>query len=304
MHSSTNRRGIIGMSIAMGLFITNDALVKLVSASLPGPQLICIRGLFASALMLVVCQSLGAFKRNPDTGELPIAQLLNGPLLFRASLDAGASLVYLTSLFHLPLPNATAINSATPMIIILMAVVAFNEKVGLGRWLAILVGFVGVLLIVQPAASGFNGWALLALFGTLLHSGRDLMTRVIPPRIPSLIITLSTVLSVCLLSGSISLYQGWQPVNARHLALLACASVLLSGAYFLLIGAMRGGDISVISPFRYTALLFALALGWLFWGDVPNLLALTGIALLVGAGLFLLTHGPQRQSDALDAATD
>jgi drug/metabolite transporter (DMT)-like permease len=304
MHDPATRRGVIAMSIAMGLFITNDALVKLASTSLPGPQLICIRGLFASALMLIVCQTLGAFKRDKATGELPVMQLLNGRLLFRATLDAAASMVYLTALFHLPLPNATAINSATPMIIILMAVVAFKEKVGLGRWLAIVAGFVGVLLIVQPAAAGFNSWALLALFGTLLHSGRDLMTRVIPPRIPSLIITLSTVLAVCLLSGTISLFQGWQPVNARHLALLGSASVLLSAAYFLLIGAMREGDISIVSPFRYTALLFALALGWLLWGDVPNPMAMAGIVLLVAAGLFVLTHGRQRPSAVLDAAPD
>ncbi len=304
MHDPANRRGIIGMSIAMGLFITNDALVKLVSVSLPGPQLICIRGLFASTLMLVVCQALGAFKRDTTTGELPISQLLNRRLLVRASLDAAASMVYLTSLFHLPLPNATAINSATPMFITMMAVVAFREKVGAARWLAIVVGFVGVLFIVQPAAAGFNGWALLCLSGTLLHSARDLMTRVIPARIPSLLITLSTVLAVSLLSGVISLYQGWLPFTARQLALLAAASALLSGGYFLLIGAMRQGDISLITPFRYTALLFALALGWLLWGDVPNLLALTGIALLVAAGIFMLTRGRQSQSTTLDAAPE
>ena len=168
MITSDTRRGIIQMSVAMALFITNDALVKLVSESLPSLQLICIRGLFASLLMVVVCQSLGAFRRNPETGELPIAQLRNGRLLLRAVLDAAASLVYLTALFHLPLANATAINMATPLVITLMAVLWFKEQVGTARWLAIAVGFGGVLLIVQPAWAVKAGWWATCLPACLL----------------------------------------------------------------------------------------------------------------------------------------
>jgi drug/metabolite transporter (DMT)-like permease len=308
MTTADNRRGIADMSIAMALFIANDALVKLVSASLPSLQLIFMRGAFATALMLAVCHAGGALRRDAQTGALPVMQLLQWRVLTRATLDASASLIYLTALFHMPLGNATAINMATPLVITIMAVVFMAERVSLSRWLAIAAGFGGVLLIVQPAADGFNAWALLCLAGTVLHAARDLMTRVIPQSVPSLLITLSTVAAVSLFSGVLSLFQGWQAATANHLALLAAAGVLLSGGYFLLIRAMRAGEMSLIAPFRYTGLLFALVLGWWLWGDVPNLLAFIGIALLVAAGLYMLMgqrgKPPPPPVSVLDAAAD
>lgn len=308
MTTSDNRRGIINMSIGMSFFIGNDALAKLASESLPGPQVIFIRGLFASLLMIVVCAALGAFRRNAQTAELPIRNLLNPRLLVRASLDAIGTVVYLTALFRMPLGNATAINMATPLFITVMAVFAFKEQVGLARWLAILAGFAGVVLIVQPSAAGYadgnSAWALLALAGTVLLSVRDLMTRVIPRSISSLLVTLSAVLAIPLLVGVIVAFQGWQPVTLRQLALLAGAGALLSCGFFLLVRALRAGEMSVVSPFRYTGLLYALLLGWLVWGDVPNALAFAGIGLLAAAGLFMLTHGRGKsQPEALDAAS-
>ncbi len=308
MTTSDNRRGIINMSISMSFFIGNDALAKLASESLPGPQVIFIRGVFASLLMIVVCAALGAFRRNAQTAELPIRNLLNPRLLARASLDAIGTVVYLTALFRMPLGNATAINMATPLFITVMAVFAFKEQVGLARWLAILAGFAGVLLIVQPSAAGYadgnSAWAPLALAGTVLLSVRDLMTRVIPRQITSLLVTLSAVLAIPLLAGVIVAVQGWQPVTPRQLALLAGAGALLSCGFFLLVRALRAGEMSVVSPFRYTGLLYALLLGWLVWGDVPNALAFAGIGLLAAAGLFMLTHGRGKsQPEALDAAS-
>ena len=308
MSSSENRRGIINMSIGMSFFIGNDALAKLASESLPGPQVIFIRGLFASLLMVMVCAALGAFQRSAPSAELPVRHLLNPRLLLRASLDAIGTVVYLTALFRMPLGNATAINMATPLFITVMAVFAFKEQVGLARWLAIIAGFGGVLLIVQPTAAGYadgnSAWALLALAGTVLLSVRDLMTRVIPRHISSLLITLSAMLAVPLLAGLIVAIQGWQPVTLRQLALLAGAGALLSCGFFLLVRALRTGEMSVISPFRYTGLLYALLLGWLVWGDVPNALAFAGIGLLAAAGLFMLTHGRGKsQPEALDAGS-
>ena len=110
------------MSAAMALFIANDALVKLVSASLPGLQLIFLRGCFASVLMLTVCHTLGALRRDAQTGVLPITQLLHKPVLLRAALDATASLVYLTALFQIPLANATANSVMNSGVAMLMAV--------------------------------------------------------------------------------------------------------------------------------------------------------------------------------------
>jgi len=294
---AANRRGIAAMSLAMASFVTNDALVKYVSQGLPAAQLIFIRAVFATLLLLAVARALGALNA---AGLRMMGQRC---VVARAALDALGTFTYLTSLFHLPIGNATAINMATPMMITLMAVLAFKERVGLARWIAIATGFAGVVLIVQPSAAGFNAFALLCLVGTFFHAARDLTTRAIDTAVPSILITLATALAVLALAGLLTAVQGWQAPTARQLGLLAAASVFLSAGYFLIITGMRTGDISVIAPFRYTGLLFALAMGWLVWGDVPNGLAWAGIALLVGAGLYVL-HGERRASAGLDAASD
>jgi drug/metabolite transporter (DMT)-like permease len=149
-------------------------------------------------------------------------------------------------------------------------------------------GFVGVLMIVQPAADGFNAWALLCLAATMLHAVRDLVTRSIPRSIPSVMITLSTAVCVTLLAGALSVIEGWRPFHGTQFALLAIASVFLCAGYYLVIICMREGDISVIAPFRYSSLLYALLIGWVVWDDIPNPMAWAGIVLLVGAGLVML----------------
>lgn len=276
------------MALAMASFVANDALVKFVSQSLPAAQLIFLRGLFAVALLLCAAHLMGLL-RKPAKGMLgPVQQVMLRPVLIRSALDALATMVYLASLFHLPLGNATAINMATPLMITLFVVLAWHEKVSMGRWVAILIGFAGVLMIVQPAADSFNAWALLCFAGTALHAARDLCTRKIPGHVPSVLITLGTAVAVTTLAGVLSLAQGWQAFTSVQLALLATASVFLSVGYYLLILSNRAGDMSVVAPFRYVGLLFALILGWAVWGDLPNALAWTGIALLLGAGLYML----------------
>lgn len=272
------------MSLGMVSFVINDSLVKHVSESLPSGQLIFVRGVFACLLLMATATALGAWRATGGG----VQAILRRPVLIRAAFDALATLTYLTSLFHLPLGNATAINMATPLVITLLAVLLLGEQVRASRWLAIGVGFAGVLLIVRPTAEGFNAFALLCLLGTVLHASRDLMTRSIAPGTPAILITLSTAVSVTLLAGALSAVQGWQAMQLQHLLLLALASVFLAIGYFLLIVAMRAGEMSLIAPFRYVGLLMALLLGWIVWGDLPDALAWCGIALLVGAGLQIL----------------
>jgi drug/metabolite transporter (DMT)-like permease len=279
MHAD-NRRGILAMSLAMALFIANDALVKQVSATLPGPQLIFIRGLMATTLVLIMAQAMGHLKNW--------RLLLNKRLWIRGSLDAAASLAYLTAVFHLPLANATAINLSSPLFITAFAMVFLKEPVALQRGLLILLGFGGVLLVVQPSSAGFNAYAWLAVLATLLHATRDTLTRAIGLHVPAMLMTLSTAVSVALAAGGITLSQNWMPVDSTSLALLFGASLLLSMAYYLLIVGMRSGEISLVAPFRYSGLLFALLIGYVVWDEVPNVLGWAGIFLLAMSGLLIL----------------
>jgi drug/metabolite transporter (DMT)-like permease len=279
MHAD-NRRGILAMSLAMALFIANDALVKQVSATLPGPQLIFIRGLMATTLVLIMAQAMGHLKNW--------RLMLNKRLWVRGSLDAAASLAYLTAVFHLPLANATAINLSSPLFITAFAIVFLKELVALQRGLLILLGFTGVLLVVQPSSEGFNVYAWLAVLATLLHAMRDTLTRGIGLHVPALLITLSTAVSVAVAAGGITLTQTWTPVDSISLALLFGASLFLSMAYYLLIVAMRSGEMSLVAPFRYSGLLFALLIGYVVWDEVPNVLGWVGIFLLAISGLLIL----------------
>jgi drug/metabolite transporter (DMT)-like permease len=151
---------------------------------------------------------------------------------------------------------------------------------------------------VQPAADAFNAYSLLAVLGTLLHATRDMLTRRIPAHIPAVLISLSTALSVAVLAGVLSRFQVWQPMALASLLQLGLAAVFLCAGYYSLILAMRNGDVSVIAPFRYSGLLFALVLGYLLWDEMPNWLAWMGIALLVGSGLTILNTERRRQQAA------
>ena len=284
--AAANRRGIVCMVAAMGCFVTNDALVKFASQSMPSAQLIFIRGCMSVLLVLAVTQALGATSRLREASR--------GWVAGRAVVDAIATMLYLSSLFHLPIGNATAINLAAPLFMTLFAALFMAERVRGARWLAVGVGFLGVVLVIQPRAEGFNAWALVCLLGTLFHAARDLMTRRIHAGIPSILITLSTAVAVTVVSGAWSLLQGWKPFGLYEFALLALASVFLTGGYYFIINSMRNGEMTLVAPFRYSGLLFALLLGYGVWGEIPNPLAWFGILLLIGSGLYVLVNEKRR----------
>ncbi|RYH63638.1 MAG: DMT family transporter [Alcaligenaceae bacterium] len=268
------RRAVLSMMGAMACFVINDALVKHVSVFMPAPQLIFMRGMMATILVLVVARQTGALRR--------LASMVKPRVALRAAIDACATMIYLASLFRLPIANATAINLAAPLFMTVFAVLFMGERAGIARWLALCVGFAGVLCIVQPGGEGFNVWSLVCLVGTLFHAARDLLTRRIDSAIPSVIITLASAVAVTILSGGLTLASSWQPFALRDLALLAVAACFLAAGYFLLVQCMRAGEVSLTAPFRYSAVLFATVLGFLVWGEAPTALAWLGIALLVG----------------------
>jgi drug/metabolite transporter (DMT)-like permease len=280
LKNNENQRGISAMMGAMALFLVNDTLVKWVSQSLPTGQLVCIRGLLACTWLLIMCR---------QHGLLGQWGALNDKIVWmRGLLDAIASLIYLTALAHLPLANATAINLASPLFILVMAVLFLNERLYWIRTLAAITGFIGVLLVAHPSQDGFNGYAWLAVLGTVMHAGRDVITRKIHHAVPGLWVTISNAFCVACLAGLWSLQQTWVPVAWTTWLALLLSSLCLAGAYHLIIVAMRHGDMGVIAPFRYSGLLYALVLGHVIWGDVPDGVTWLGIGLLVGAGLILI----------------
>ena len=267
------------MAAAMAGFTLNDAITKTVTAQMSFGQVMLVRGLFAIVLVGTLAYYQGALR--------PLRTLLVMPVALRVMGEVGGTVLFLAAITHLPLANTSAIFQALPLAITLGAALVFGEAVGWRRWLAISLGFLGVLIIVRPGLAGFNAFSLFAMVSVLFSALRDLATKRIPKEIPSLFITLLTTLVVTTTGAALLVpLGGWSPLTPHALTLLALAAVLVLVGYQCVIMAMRAGDISAVAPFRYTALLWAIALGYLVFGDVPDLMMVIGASLIVASGLY------------------
>ena len=248
---------------------------------MPSVQAIGVRGLFATLWCALALLASGAWRQ--------IAMAANPHVLLRGVLEAAAAIVYLVALFHIPFAIATAINLSTPLVLTVLAVLMLREDVRWRRWSAVIVGFLGVLLVIQPRPGDLNDWTWVALIGTFVGAFRDALSRYLPPGVPTLVVSFTTAITVALVGCGWGLMEGWQPMSWPALGFIVASSALLAAGYQLLLVALRSGaEISVIGSFRYGSVLWAIAIGYVVWGDVPNALALFGIAVIVGAGLYII----------------
>lgn len=278
---SPNLRGALYMTLSMAAFTLNDACVKLVAETVPLFQVIFLRGLGTTILLAVFVQM--------TTGLRPQFPRRDRPLIAGRTLAEILAMVTFTlALTNMAIANATAILAALPLAVTLGAAVVFGDPVGWRRLLAIAIGFCGVMLIVQPGTSGFNGWSLLVLLSVLVITARDLFTRGFSPAVPTMTVAVLTAGAVCLTGGILSLFTPWEALELREVALIAAAAVLIIGGYVFGIMVMRVGEVGFVSPFRYTSLVFALILGLVVFDEFPNGLALLGGVIVVGTGIFTL----------------
>lgn len=269
------------MTVSMAGFTLSDAISKFMFDFIGMGQLMLVRGLIASALVGLLAWSRGAYAKP--------AAMLHPMVLLRVFGESAATLTFFVGLNAMPLPNVSAIMQALPLAVTAGAALVFAEPVGWRRWSAIAVGFIGVLLIVRPGGDGFNTASLWVLGCVFFCVVRDLATKHVPEDIPSLAVSSATAVSVTLIGAAmVATTDGWTPMEPAHLGLIAVAAVLLLFGYQFVIMAMRSGDISFVAPFRYTALIWALALGWLVFATLPDPLTLAGSAIIVGSGLYML----------------
>jgi S-adenosylmethionine uptake transporter len=278
---SPNTRGALLMMGSMAAFTLNDTCVKATDGALPLFQLLTIRGLISTALIYLLARWLGALRFDLSPRDWMLVAL-------RSVSEIGAAYFFLTALFNMPLANVTAILQVLPLTVTLGAALFFRDPVGWKRMLAILVGFCGMLLIVRPGPDGFSIDAIYALAAVCCVTVRDLATRRMSAAAPSMTVTLSASVSVLIFSAIASTGSEWQPLDLRLSLLLIGSSVFILGGYLFSVMVMRVGDVSFVAPFRYTGLLWALALGWLVFGDWPDALTLIGAAIVVATGVFTL----------------
>lgn len=276
-----NTRGILAMSASVLVFIFNDALIKLAAESMPAVQAIGVRGLFATLWCALALLVTGAWRQ--------IAWAANPRVVFRGVLEAGSAIFYLVALFQIPFAIATAVNLSTPVILTVLAVLILKEDVRWRRWSAVVVGFVGVLMVIQPHPGDLNAWTWLALLGTAFGCFRDVLVRFLPVGIPTLVVSFTSALVVAVVGCVWALAEGWQPMSSRALGFIVGSSLLLAMGYQFVVIALRShGEFSVIGAFRYGSILWALGIGYVVWGEVPDALAMAGIVVIVGSGLYIL----------------
>lgn len=280
---SPNLKGALYMTLAMAAFTVNDVCVKLLADTVPLFQIVFLRGIATTAMLAVTVHLTTGLRFSMPRRDKPLVAL-------RTVAEVASMVAFLLALTNMAIANASAILAALPLAVTLGAALVFRDPVGWRRWTAICIGFVGVLLIVQPGTEGFNRWSLLALLAVVIITGRDLATRAFSPAVPSMTVAVLTAAAVCAFGGIASAFTPWVALGLREVALLLAASVLIIGGYVFSIMVMRVGDVSAVSPFRYTSLIFALVLGLIVFGEFPNTLALIGAAIVVATGIFTLVR--------------
>ncbi len=276
---SNNLIGAILMMASALCFTASDTFIKLTDGALPLPQLLFLRGMMASALILGLGLSLGRLRFDMERRGWTLVG-------FRCVAEICTAYFFLTALLHMPLANVTAILQALPLAITLAAFLFLKEPVGWRRAAAIVAGFCGMLMIVRPGVEGFSIWSVYAMIAVFSVTVRDLITRQLPASTPSISVTFLTSVSVTVVFGVASLFMDWAPVAPAIWWQLVGSATFIFGGYFFSIQTVRQGDVGFVAPFRYTSLLWALSLGWLVFGDWPSPQTLVGASLVVAAGLF------------------
>lgn len=277
--SKDNLRGIVLMVASMGGFAIEDMFVKMAAADLPTGEIMLLLSLIGTPVFVWLARREG--------GRFWSRDALNPALIGRNLGEMIGTLGFVTALALTPLTTATAIFQASPLAVTLGAALFLGEKVGWRRWSAIFVGFIGVMVIIRPGLDGFHLaslWSVLAVIGL---SVRDISTRRIPSGIATATVSAWGFASIAVLGLLMLAVTGGAKVPTLPQAgYILGASVFGVVSYWAITQAMRLGEVSVITPFRYARLVCAMAIGMVIFGERPDLLTYLGSALIIGSGLY------------------
>ena len=270
------------MLVAMAGFALEDMFVKQLSDTISISQILITLGICSSSVFAAMAYSRGhkVFAANNWT-RATIARMI---------AEAIAAVAFVTSLSLVPISTVAAIFQVTPLAITMAAALFLGEQVGWRRWSAIAVGFIGVLIIIRPGFSGFDASVLFVLISVIGVTVRDIITRGIPDKIASTVISSQAFISL-IFAGIILLFTSSDTlvgVSQTEIVFFAGAVVFGVTGYYGIVAAMRIGDTAVVTPFRYTRLLFSIAIGVFVFNESPDFFTLTGAAIVLGTGLYTL----------------
>lgn len=276
--ASDNLRGILLMLASMALFGMEDLFLKLAAADLPVGQVVFISGFFGFPVFALMAARQGQ--------KVWTRAALHPAVIARNIGEMVGTLGYITALATVPLATVSAVLQAMPLAVTLAAALFLKETVGWRRWTAIAAGFAGVLTVIRPGMEGFRPeavWVLLSVAGLVL---RDLSSRLIPGESSTAQVSAWGLLAVILLGGLMMLQGGAAMPTAGQSGVLLGAVIFGTAGYWAVVAASRTGEVSVVAPFRYARLIFAILIGTLYFGEPLDALTLAGSVLIIASGLY------------------
>ncbi len=272
-------RSLLLMTLGIALLTANDAASKYLVQTYPVGQVI---GLRQMATLLVLIPYVMYFSR------WSALRVVDGPgQLARGTLFIAGSVFIVLSLAKLPLATAITMLFASPIFMVVLSAPLLGERISRHRWIAVVGGFAGVLIILRPGAEAFQWALLLPLLAALINALRDVLTRRLARTETSISILFWSNI-ILMAGGFATLPWGWVAVDAHAALWFVAAGIFNGSAHFFIIDALRTGEASVLAPIRYTALLWAALLGFIVWGEVPELWLLAGAAVIVGSSLYMI----------------
>ena len=266
--------------VAGGFFITmNDVAIKAASPGMPIGEIMFLRAVVQTALVL--CYML-AFRKF---GELRVEHRRGQAA--RAALMVAASFMFVGALRLMPLADATALLFLAPLMMTAFGPLFLGERVGWHRWLAVSVGFAGMIVMLRPTGEGIQWVALLAIGAATGAALRDTITRRISAGDTTIATLFYTSIAI-LAAAALTLPLGWQEPEPADYAILGAAGLLQFGAHFLMIETFRYVQVSAVAPFKYLVLIWAAAAGYYLFGEVPDVFTLLGALLIIAGGLYVL----------------
>ncbi|MBB3947729.1 drug/metabolite transporter (DMT)-like permease [Rhizobium skierniewicense] len=292
MALTDNTRGALLMALAMACFTINDAFTKSVTPYINTGQILFVRGVITCVLVFFIARQMGALR--------PLKTIMRPIILMRCLCEVAASILYLRALATMGFANVSAIMQSLPLAVTLGAAIFLREPVGWRRWTAILVGFIGVLIILRPAPDGFTTVSLLVVGAVFVTAGRDLLTRRMYTDIPSLTVTMTTAVVNTIFGAALIVpFGGWQPMDVSVWFHLFAAAILVVIGYQAVILSMRSGDIAFVAPFRYTSMIWAFSIGYIVFGEKMTPWILLGTAIIVASGLYTFYRESRRKQPPL-----
>ncbi|MBL6771085.1 MAG: DMT family transporter [Rhizobiales bacterium] len=282
------------MTLAMLAFTLEDFTLKKATEFIPLSQLLIICGILGSIFFI----SCSRYTREP----IFYKDSFNKTLIVRSIFEIMGRIFYALAIAFMPITNAASILQATPLVVVLGAVIFLNEKVGWRRWTAILTGFMGVLMIIQPGTNGFTIFSIFAVLGMIGFAGRDLATRMSPVGMSNYQLGSFGFYMVIIAGIILSVFNYiffpektiWETISFDAWIFVFANAIAGVSAYFCLTIAMRIGDVSFVTPFRYVRVLFAMFFGVVILGEQPNALVIIGSIIIVLSGIYIIMRRNQK----------